>query len=70
MATTTLCPKHLKALLEANKTVPHDHSAMMGHGTSHNLHDGMIVIISFNLMNNFFYSKYLLNKLDELSWWL
>jgi len=43
MATTTLCPKHLKALLEANKTVPHDHSAMMGHGTSHNLHDGMIM---------------------------
>ena len=57
ITTTTLCPKHMKALLNntsMNSSDPismhqhHDHSShQMAHNGQHNLHDGMIVSITF-----------------------
>ena len=65
LTTTTLCPKHTKALMNntsMNNSNPismhqhHDHSShQMASNSQHNLHDGMIVSIDFsNIYNKYF----------------
>lgn len=58
IAATTKCSKH-----NQHKTV--DHSAHIGHGSSHSLHDGMIV--KFCLTSN---AYFLIILPDDIPWWL